>query len=91
MNTVAAVQRECASFVEKLRPAEEVQESEHKRCGKLFGGDENGDDRSLVCTLCDEVIMSGTDMILLDPDFKEEQRTIYVERACVRRTMCKID
>jgi hypothetical protein len=80
MNTIAAVQRECASFIENLRSVKEVQESINKRYDELFWHDENGHNRPFLCTLCDEVLMGGTGMKLLDPEvLKKNKELFYVE------------
>jgi hypothetical protein len=78
MNTIAAVQRECASFMEKLRPVEEVQDCINKRYDELFWRDENDSDRPFICTLCGEVIMSGTNMKLLDAEVLKKNRELYM-------------
>jgi hypothetical protein len=78
MNTVAAVQEQCASFLENLRPVKEVQESINKRYDELFWRDENGINRPFVCTLCDEVIMGGTDLKLLDPEVLKKNRELFM-------------
>jgi hypothetical protein len=76
MNTIASVQQECSSSMDKLKPAEEVQDSVNKRCDELFWWDENGDDRPFVRTLCDEVTTSGS---AGSRGSEKEQRIIYVE------------
>jgi hypothetical protein len=78
MNTLAAVQQECASFMKKVRPVEEAQDSANKRCDKLFWRDENGCDRPFVCALCDEVRMSDADTKLLDPEVLKKNKEPFM-------------
>jgi hypothetical protein len=78
MNTVALVQEQCKSFMDKLRPVEEVQDSINKRYDELFWRDENGNDRPFVCTLCDEVTMSGNDVKLLDPEVLKKNKELFM-------------
>jgi hypothetical protein len=68
--------------MEVLRPLEQIQESINKRYGKLHWCDEEGKNRPFVCTLHDEVIMSGNDIKLLDPEVLTQT---YVCGICMHR------
>jgi hypothetical protein len=83
MNTIASVQRECSSSMDKLRPVEGAQDCVNKRYDELFWWDENGNDRPFVCTLCDKVTMSGTDMKLLDPEVLKKNKELFMWSAHV--------
>jgi hypothetical protein len=64
--------------MKNVRPVEEVQDIINKRYDELFWHDENSCNRPFVCTLCDEVMMSGTNIKLLDPEVLKKNKELFM-------------
>ena len=64
-------------FMDQLPSVEQVQDRINKRYDDLWWKDESGTSRPYVCTICDEILMSGKDIQILDPKKLENARDLY--------------